>query len=192
MAKDSLRDEEKLVVIGGSAGSLPVIMFILQHLKPTLRIPVVVVLHRKSDSDSSLSTLMAHRAKLVVKEADDKDPIIPGMIYLAPPDYHLLVERDKHFSLDDSEKINYSRPSIDVTFESAAEAYGKGTVGILLSGANADGVDGLQVIQEHGGIIAVQDPSSAQVPYMPQAAVNQLKVERILGIQDIPGFIDSL
>ena len=192
MAKNSLNEVQKVVLIGGSAGSLHVILHVLAHLRADLSIPVVIVLHRKNDSDSSLSQLMAFRTNLPVKEADDKETILPGNVYLAPADYHLLLEIDKSFSLDDSEKINFSRPSIDVTFETAAEAYGQGVTAILLSGANADGVDGLAFIKSLKGTIVVQDPSTAQVPYMPQQAIDAMPIDHILTIEQLPGFINQL
>lgn len=192
MAQDVLTDRNKIVVIGGSAGSLQVIMHVVKHLRPDLRIPVVIVLHRKNDFESSLSNLMGLRTKLVVQEADDKDPIIPGIIYLAPPDYHLLIETDRHFSLDDSEKVHFSRPSIDVTFQTAADAYGRGATAILLSGANADGVDGLMTIKKSKGTIVVQDPQDAQVPYMPQMALNAMSVPNVLPAAEIADFINNL
>ena len=132
------------------------------------------------------------RSPLRVKEADDKESIKPGLIYLAAADYHLLVEHDKHFALDDSEKINFSRPSIDVTFQSIAEVYGAGVTAILLSGANSDGVEGLRYIQNVGGKIVVQDPESAQVAFMPQAAVDELTIDKVLPIDEIAPYINAL
>jgi two-component system chemotaxis response regulator CheB len=192
MAQNSLNEVQKIVAIGGSAGSLHVILHILAHLRTDLDIPVVIVLHRKNDSDSSLSQLMAFRTNLPVKEADDKEAILPGNVYLAPADYHLLIEMDKNFSLDDSEKINFSRPSIDVTFETVAEAYGEGATAILLSGANADGVEGMALIKSLKGTIVVQDPSTAQVPYMPQQAIYAMPIDHILTVEQLPGFINQL
>jgi two-component system chemotaxis response regulator CheB len=192
MAQNSLNGVQKVVVIGGSAGSLHVILYILAHLRANLDIPIIIVLHRKNDSDSSLSQLMAFRTNLPVKEADDKEAILPGNVYLAPADYHLLIEMDKNFSLDDSEKINFSRPSIDVTFETVAEAYGEGATAILLSGANADGVEGLALIKSLKGTIVVQDPSTAQVPYMPQQAIYAMPIDHILAMEQLPGFINQL
>jgi len=192
MAKNSLNGVQKIVVIGGSAGSLHVILHILAHLRADLQVPIVIILHRKNDSDSSLSQLMAFRTDLPVKEADDKEAILPGNVYLAPADYHLLIETDNNFSLDDSEKINFSRPSIDVTFQTAAEAYGEGVTGILLSGANADGVEGLSIIKSLKGTIVVQNPSTAQVPYMPQQAIDAMPIDHILTIEEIPVFINQL
>lgn len=192
MAQNSLNGIQKIVLIGGSAGSLHVILDILAHLRADLDIPVVIVLHRKNDSDSSLSQLMGFRTGLPVKEADDKEPILPGSVYLAPADYHLLIETNKTFSLDDSEKVNFSRPSIDVTFETAAEAYGAGVTGILLSGANADGTDGLSIIKSFKGTIVVQDPLTAQVPYMPQQAIDAMPIDQILDVAQISDYINKL
>lgn len=192
MEKDILKDMEKMVVIGGSAGSLKVILHILSELKTWLEIPVVIVLHRKNDFQSNLAELLASKTGMKVKEAEDKEAIKPGIVYLAPADYHLLVEKDHTFSLDDSEKINYSRPSIDVTFQTAADAYGAGLTGLLLSGANADGVDGLIEIKACKGTIAVQDPATAQVPYMPQQALDRMQVDRILKIEEMASLINEL
>jgi two-component system chemotaxis response regulator CheB len=192
MAQNSLSSSQKIIVIGGSAGSLHVILYILAHLRADLTIPIVIILHRKNDSDSSLSQLMGLRTDLPVKEADDKEAILPGNVYLAPADYHLLIETDMNFSLDDSEKINFSRPSIDVTFQTAAEAYGEGVTAILLSGANADGVEGLSIIKSLKGTIAVQDPQTAQVPYMPQHAIDAMPIDQILTVEQMPDFINNL
>jgi two-component system chemotaxis response regulator CheB len=192
MAQNSLNSTQKIIVIGGSAGSLHVILYILAHLRADLTIPIVIILHRKNDSDSSLSQLMGLRTNLPVKEADDKETILPGNVYLAPADYHLLIETDKNFSLDDSEKINFSRPSIDVTFQTAAEAYGEGVTAILLSGANSDGVEGLAIIKSLKGTITVQDPKTAQVPYMPQQAIDAMPIDQILTVEQLPVFINNL
>ena len=190
MAKNSVKG--RLVVIGGSAGSLHILLQILTDLKTDLRVPVIIILHRKNDSESSLGQLMAMRTQLQVKEADDKEPIVPGTVYLAPANYHLLVEQDNHFSLDASEKINFSRPSIDVTFQTAADAYTNAVTGILLSGANADGVEGLRLIQRMRGTIIVQDPATAQVPFMPQAALDELTVDHIFNTAQISAYINAL
>ena len=192
MAENTITDKNKLIVIGGSAGSLQVLLFILSKLKTDLQIPIIIILHRKNDSESGLSQLMALRTSLPVKEADDKEQINPGTVYLAPSNYHLLVEYNGCFSLDASEKINFSRPSIDVTFQTAADAYASGVTGILLSGANADGVEGLRLIQKMKGTIIVQDPASAQVPFMPQAALDELSVDHVLKIEEIATYINSL
>ncbi|RYY91053.1 MAG: chemotaxis protein CheB [Chitinophagaceae bacterium] len=176
MAEDRI---VKLLVIGGSAGSLEVLLQLLPRLRADLRFPVLVVVHRKS-SESVLPELLADRTPLPVKEAEDKEPMHPGTIYIAPADYHTLVESDGTLSLDCSEKVNWSRPSIDVTFETAADVYGAGVTGLLLSGANHDGVEGLRRIQAHGGAIWAQDPSTAQIAYMPQGALDALQLDAVL------------
>jgi two-component system chemotaxis response regulator CheB len=181
-----------LIIICGSAGSLEVLLEVLPGLRPGLDIPLVVVLHRKAGTDSALTQLIAARTSLKVLEAEEKDPILPGHLYIAPADYHLLFEQDHTFALDDSERVNYSRPSLDVSLESASLVYGAATAALLLSGANADGVEGLKRVQQAGGYIAVQDPASAQVPYMPQQALDALRMDAILAPNAMAAFINTL
>ena len=178
--------------MGGSTGSLEVLLQVLPALKPPLSFALVIILHRKNSTDSTLANLLSLKTSLTLTEVDDKDPIRPGAIYLAPADYHLLIEQDRTFSLDDSEKVNYSRPSIDVTFESAADVYGPALVGILLSGANADGTAGLKAIKKSGGVAVVQQPDTALVGFMPQQAILYAPIDHILDIQSIINFINSL
>ena len=179
-----------IVVIGGSAGSLGRVLRFLPHVTRKLDIAIVLIFHRKEAEDSTLHDVLSHKSEFKVKEVEDKEAILKHHIYIAPGDYHLLLEKDLTFSLDISEKVNYSRPSIDVTFESAADAYGKSVIGLLLSGANADGVNGLQVIQSKGGKIAVQDPKSAEVPYMPQQAVDRLSIDLLLTEFNTDSFLE--
>lgn len=183
---------EKIVVIGGSAGSLDVLLQVLPLLDKTLGMPLIVVLHRKTSFDSTLRDLFATRTALAVQEAEEKETLMPGQIYIAPADYHLLIERDRSVSFDFSEKVHYSRPSIDVTFESAADVYGTGAAGILLSGANSDGASGLKTIRLRGGKTAVQDPSSAEIDYMPKQAIAIHAAEHILPVNEIAHFINGL
>lgn len=180
------------LIIGGSAGSLEVLLKVLPSLNPLLSFPIIIVIHRKPDADSLLPDLLSSRTSLKVKEADEKEPIQAGTIYIAPSDYHLLIEQDYTFSLDYSEKINFSRPAIDATFQTAAEVYKEKLVCILLSGSNSDGVDGLKSAKIWGGIAAVQDPESAQVPYMPAQAMKHVKIDRILPIETMAEFINLL
>ena len=180
------------LIIGGSAGSLEVLLKVLPRLDPLLSFPIVIVIHRKPDADSLLPDLLSSRTTLKVKEVDEKEPIQAGTIYIAPSDYHLLVEQDYTFSLDYSEKINFSRPAIDVTFQTAAEVYKEGLVCILLSGSNSDGVEGLKSAKIWGGKAVVQDPESAQVPYMPSQAIKHVKIDRILPIESMAEFINLL
>lgn len=182
----------KALIIGGSAGSLDVLLRVLPHLKPDIGFPIIIVVHRKQGTDSLLTDLLAYRTPLHVKEVDEKEKIMAGNIYIAPSDYHLLIEKDFTFSLDYSEKVNYSRPSIDVTFHSAADTYGKGLVCLLLSGSNADGVVGLISAKTYGGITLVQDPASAQVTYMPEQAISRADVTAILKIEEMAPYINSL
>jgi two-component system, chemotaxis family, protein-glutamate methylesterase/glutaminase len=180
-----------LIVIGGSAGSLDVLLQVLPSVDPQLRIPIIIVLHRKSANDNLLADLLSSRTNLHVKEADEKEVISPGYIYIAPADYHLLLESDRSFSLDYSEKINYSRPSIDVVFQSAADVYGPSLVCILLSGANADGTEGFKYVKEKGGYTAVQDPDSAEVDYMPRSALLNNCTDSVLPVDAIAAFINN-
>src|SRR5579864_7056332 len=138
MAQDSIT-KYKVLMIGGSAGSLDGVLKIISALPVNKHVTTIIVVHRKNDVESILANLLSSRTQLEVKEVEDKELISGGIIYIAPSDYHLLIENEKMFSLDSSEKVHYSRPSIDVSFESAAHVFGNAVIGILLSGANADG-----------------------------------------------------
>ncbi|MBE9600618.1 chemotaxis protein CheB [Pedobacter sp. MC2016-24] len=179
-------------IIGGSAGSLEVLLRVLSEVRSDLSFPIIIVVHRKHGADSLLPNLLASRTSLIVKEVDEKEKINAGTVYVAPSDYHLLIEQDRTFSLDYSEKINYSRPAIDATFQTAAEVYKKKLVCLLLSGSNADGVNGLKSVKAWGGQAVIQDPASAQVAYMPAQAKLHVEIDRILGIEDIAEFINLL
>ncbi|MBC8987173.1 chemotaxis protein CheB [Pedobacter sp. N36a] len=182
----------KAFIIGGSAGSLEVLLKVLPALDPSLSFPIVIVIHRKHGADSLLPGLLSSRTAMPVKEVDEKEMMVPGSIYIAPSDYHLLIEMDCTFSLDYSEKVNYSRPAIDVTFQTAAEALKEELVCLLLSGSNADGVNGLATVKQWGGIAVIQDPDSAQVAYMPEQARKNVQIDRILRIEEIAAFINLL
>jgi two-component system chemotaxis response regulator CheB len=185
MAKTKLTTAPRVVLIGGSAGSLEVILQIIAYLDDKADYALIIILHRRSQQDSPLNDLLAHKTSWEVSEPEDKDPILPRNVYVAPADYHLLLEKDHSFSLDDSEKVNFSRPSIDVSFESAAEVYGNKTTAILLSGANADGVEGMQRIKAAGGICIAQKPATADVPYMPEQAIKQVKLDFVMDADEI-------
>lgn len=182
----------RVVVIGGSAGSLDVLLRLLKHLSGIPKYALVVVLHRKSGEDMTLEELIGLKTAMPVTEVEDKTPLKPGAIYIAPADYHLLFEKNGTLSLDISEKVNYSRPSIDVTLESAAEAYGKELLAILLSGANADGTEGLLAVQQAGGRVVVQDPASAEMPFMPRNAIENLNPDAILDVEGIADYLVTL
>ncbi|NRF41948.1 chemotaxis protein CheB [Pedobacter foliorum] len=179
-------------IIGGSAGSLDVLLKVLPIINAAIKFPIVIVIHRKHGTDSLLPDLLSSRTKLKVKEVDEKEPLIAGTIYIAPSDYHLLIEQDRTFSLDYSEKINYSRPAIDVTFQTAAEVYKEKLACLLLSGSNSDGVNGLKTVKLWGGTALIQDPKTAQVAYMPAQAQANVKIDSVLSIEDIAEFINLL
>lgn len=190
MAEDQIAPG-KIVIIGGSAGGLEVILGILSALDTKMAITIIIVLHRKFSYDSPLAELLGDRIEWPTREVEEKDPILSQRVYLAPGDYHLLVENDHSFSLDVSEKINYSRPSIDISFESAAEVYGTDLTAILLSGANSDGVEGLKKVKQYGGTCIVQDPATAEVSYMPQQALNEAPVDFIVNGDDMAVFLNK-
>ena len=162
-----------IIAIGGSAGSIEIIVSILKLLPREFQQPIILIIHRMKNITSDLHKILAKRSGVKeIIEPDDKDPVKAGNIYLAPQNYHLLIERDYTFSLDYSEPVNFSRPSIDVSFESIANLYKNKTLAILLSGANKDGTKGLTSVIEQGGTAIVQSPETAQYPAMPQSAIN--------------------
>ena len=181
-----------MVVIGGSAGSLEIVMKIVSALPEHSNTSFAIVIHRKNEPDSILSNLLSSKTKLAVKEVEDKESILKNTIYLAPPDYHLLIEDELSFCLDVSEKIHHSRPSIDVTFESAADVYGSSLIGILLSGANADGSNGMKRILDNGGHTIIQDPASAEVSFMPQQALNLFTPNAVLNGNEIGSYLKNI
>ncbi|SMC66146.1 chemotaxis protein CheB [Moheibacter sediminis] len=184
--------ETRILLIGGSAGSINVLMQVLPFIETDISFPIVIVLHRKPHPQSALDDLLATSTQIPVLEAEDKTELEIGKIYLVPPDYHLLFENESIISLDASEKINYSRPSIDVTFESAARVFGSKACALLLSGGNGDGVEGLRNISLHHGKIFVQDPLTAEVDYMPRKAVETLTELVILPPKLMAKYINEL
>lgn len=192
MEKDQLKKQLKTIVVGGSAGALTTVLQIIQSLTVDMNIAMLVVLHRRSGEENVLLDVLTSRTKLKVREVEDKDEVEAGVIYIAPADYHVLMERDGTLSLDDSEKINYSRPSIDVSFESAAEIYGPSLVCVLLSGANADGVGGLMTARSRGAKIVIQDPETAEFNYMPKQAMDVMTPDLVLGEKTLKSFFELL
>lgn len=183
--------KQKVVLIGGSAGSIEVLMKVLPELSPPLGYALVIVLHRKAGEDMMLEELVAMKTDIPVRELDDKTVLEEECIYIAPADYHLLFEDDNTLSLDISEKINYSRPSIDVAFESAAQVYGPNLTCILLSGANADGTQGLIAVRQHGGRIIIQAPHTAGMPFMPENALANVTPHYIMDAPQIIQFLNG-
>lgn len=159
------------VVLGASAGAVQALSRILPALPPDYPLPVLVVVHVPPQRRNVLAALFAEKCRLAVREPDDKEPIAPGTILFAPPDYHMLVEADRTVSLSTEGPVQFSRPSIDVLFESAADAYGAGLIGAVLTGANHDGAEGLRAVTEAGGTALVEDPAEAAYPVMPAAAL---------------------
>lgn len=182
----------KLLIIGGSAGSLEVLLQLLPELETGWPLAMIIVLHRKNDSDTLLTELLAAKTSLPVKDAEEKDVLQPGAIYVAPSDYHLLIEPDGSLTLDDSEKVHFSRPSIDVTFMSAAEVCRDRLYCVLLSGANVDGAEGLQTVHDLGGCTVVQSPDEAVVSFMPRHAIHKAQVDKVFGIREMIAFIKDL
>ncbi len=179
MAQDKIANR-RLVIIGGSSGSLEVIMGIMGKITPSFPVPVLIILHRGPSTDSLLHEVLGMRSTMIISEVEEKEKMLPGHAYFAPADYHVLIEEDGTFSLDYSEKVYFSRPSIDVTMISAAHSYGAGVIAVLLSGANEDGVQGLIRIQAAGGYCIVQDPQDAIVEYMPRQAIRRMKPDAVL------------
>lgn len=159
------------VVIGASAGGSEALLKILPGLPVDFPIPIVVVQHLHPLQSGTSMLYRAAGSALTMKEADDKELLRPGLVYFAPPNYHLLIEDDKTLSLSVDVRVNYTRPAVDVLFESAVDAYGPSLIGVVLSGANNDGAAGLARIERRGGMVIVQDPKDAEVGYMPSSAI---------------------
>lgn len=175
----------KAVVMGGSAGGFEALAVILSAFPSDFDLPVFVVQHLHPSDGGSFCRHLALTTRVKVVEPCDKELIEPGRVYVAPANYHMLVEQNGTIALSVSEKVNWSRPSIDVLFESAARAFGKSVIAVILSGANADGTKGMLEIKEAGGLTIVQDPASADIPVMPQSAIASGGVDEVLGLKAI-------
>jgi two-component system chemotaxis response regulator CheB len=173
-----------VVVIGTSLGGLAALRVLLAKVPRNYPVPVVIAQHRVKASDEMLVRLLGAGTALPVREPDDKDLIEPGVVWVAPSDYHLLIEGGR-FALSTDAPVNYARPSIDVLFESAAECYGPGALGLLLTGANDDGARGCDRIKKSGGSVWVQDPAEAESAAMPAAAIAATKVDRIMRLAQL-------
>ncbi|MEH2232595.1 MAG: chemotaxis protein CheB [Nostoc sp.] len=174
----------KIVVIGTSLGGLSALKIILGNLPADFPVPIAIVQHRHKESSNTLQDLLQESTLLKIREVEDKDEILPGYIYIAPADYHLLVEPG-HFALSTDEPVSYARPSIDVLFESAADVYTEEVIGVILTGANQDGMQGLKKIKVRGGITIVQEPATAESDIMPEAAISAITVDWILTLSNI-------
>jgi two-component system, chemotaxis family, protein-glutamate methylesterase/glutaminase len=193
---EPIGDRIDAVVIGGSAGAVEALCLILPSVPATIRVPVFIVLHLPRDRPSLLTEVFSHRCACPVREAQDKDPIEPRTVYVGPPDYHLLIEPGlqggPQISLSVDEVVHFSRPSIDVLFESAADFYRERLLGIILTGANEDGAEGLAAIQRAGGITVVQQPHDAQASFMLRAALSRSPDSLVLSLAEIAELLRTL
>ena len=180
------------VVIGVSAGGVNALKVIFTSISESFKIPVIIVQHLHPQSDSFLADYLNSISHMHIKEAEDKEPICAGTVYIAPANYHLLIEDDKTLSLNTDERVNYSRPSIDVLFNSAADVYSSKLIGIILTGANDDGVRGMQKIKRHGGLTIVQDPKNADADFMPKSVITKVTVDHVATLDKISVLLENI
>lgn len=173
------------IVMGSSAGGIKALSTVLESLPQNFPLPIIIVQHLHPNSNGYLVHILSAKCALRVKQAEEKEYIIDGVVYLAPPNYHLLIEEDRTFSLSLEERVNFSRPSIDVLFESAVYAYRHQLIGVILTGANSDGSSGLKKIKQVGGYAIVQDPDTAEAEAMPRSAIMATQVDKILPLDNI-------
>jgi two-component system chemotaxis response regulator CheB len=173
------------IVVGVSSGGMNAMKVMFSLLPKDFNTPVIIVQHIGAHSDSRWIKLLNDISNLPLKEADEKERIESGKVYFAPPNYHLLIEKDRTFSLTVDERVNYSRPSIDVLFESAAEAYADKLIGVILTGSNNDGTNGIKRVKECGGLVIIQNPETSESAYMPKSAIAAIKPDYVLSLEDI-------
>jgi two-component system, chemotaxis family, protein-glutamate methylesterase/glutaminase len=182
----------RAVVMGVSSGGLEALKVLVPALRPDFEVPVLIVQHLSAQADSYLIRRLDEVSGLTVKEAEDKEILLAGVVYVAPPDYHLMVEADGSLTLSVDPKVNFSRPSVDVLFESASDAFADRLVGVILTGASQDGAKGLARIKRRGGLTIVQSPESAQADAMPRAAIQSTNVDHVLPLHEISPFLNKL
>ena len=192
IAAETLRNRIEGVVIGASAGGVEALTLLLPALPATFRPALFIVLHLPRERPSLLVDIFARRCARPVREADDKEPVEPGTVYFAPPDYHMLLEKNRQIALSADEPVHFSRPSIDVLFESAAEVYGERLLGIILTGGNQDGAVGLHAIHRAGGVTVVQQPDNAKVPLMVVSALKRSPADFVLSLPEIAQLLGAL
>ncbi len=180
------------IVIGVSSGGMKAMKVLFSRLPKDFKTPIVIVQHISAHSDNTWISLLNEQYELCIKEADEKESIEPGKAYFAPPNYHLLIEKNKTFSLTIDERVNFARPSIDVLFESAAEAYTNTLIGIVLTGSNHDGTKGIKRIKEYGGIAVIEDPDTAYSAFMPRSALSAIEADYVLPLEDIADLLVQL
>lgn len=190
MKKNNYRVIEA-IAIGASAGGIQALLEILATLPAGFPLPIFVVLHMPEKGPSKLHEVFQQYLKIPVQQAQDKQQIAAGCLYFAGPGYHLAIEQDRRFSLSSEEPVHYSRPAIDILMSSAADVYGASLAGVVLTGANNDGAEGLASIKEAGGLTVVQDPDQAEISTMPKAAIQRCQPDMILSLQDIHKLILS-
>lgn len=184
--------DAKVLLIGCSAGGYGLLCEIIMKMRKNFPLPVIVVIHRSRKHKSSIESQLNRKSAVEVVSASDKDAIKSGIVYFAPCDYHLLLEPEKDFTLDSSEPILYSRPSIDVTFESVADVFNENVIALLLSGSNCDGAKGMRYVKAQGGLCIVQNPSDAPFKTMPEAAIRNCPADLILTNLEIVSFMEQL
>ncbi len=182
----------KVVVIGVSTGGLKALKEILSVLPSEFSLAVIVVMHRHKNTDTYLEQSLDNECKIHVKQADEKEEIKAGVVYVAPPNYHLLIEDDCTFSMSVEGAVNYARPSVDVVFESAAEVYGNALIGVIMTGANKDGSLGLKRIKEAGGLAIVQTPETSEAAEMPRAAIAAANPDYVVPLDEIGRLLRKL
>lgn len=180
------------VVIGASAGGVEALCLLLAALPATVRASLFIVLHLPRERPSLLAAIFQAKCALPVREAEDKESVEPGTVYVAPPDYHLLLDEGPSLALSSDEPVNFSRPAIDVLFESAADLYGERLLGVILTGGNQDGAAGLEAVLRGGGLAVVQRPDTAQVALMPASAVARNPASRVLALEQIAHLLSEL
>jgi two-component system, chemotaxis family, protein-glutamate methylesterase/glutaminase len=192
LVASSLAGQVDAIVIGASAGGIDALSILFPALPAGLAAPVFVVLHLPRERPSLLVEIFQPKCALPMHEAEDKEPVEAGTVYFAPPDYHLLVDDGPQISLSADEPVHYSRPSIDVLFESAADCYGDRLLAVVLTGANEDGAAGVAAVQRAGGITLVQCPDSAQSPLMPEAALRVAEPTHVLALPAMAALLGTL
>lgn len=182
----------KAIVIGGSAGSFPVLMKMLNQIDPQINMPIIIAIHRLKHIREGLVEALSLKSVLKTIEPNDKQKLENGVVYLAPANYHMYIELGHTIALSTEEMVNYSRPAIDLTLQTAGYVYKQKLIGILLSGANKDGAYGMRKIKEAGGLTIVQDPKECKIDTMPKAAIAATEIDHIYSIDRIIRFINSL
>ncbi len=180
------------IVIGVSLGGMNALRELLANLKDEVSIPILIVQHLHARCDNYLANYLDKFSNRNIKEAEEKEVITANNVYLAPANYHLIVEEDRTISLTTDDPVNYCRPSIDILFDSAAETYASKLIGIILTGANNDGTNGMKNIKKNGGLLVVQDPTTAEASTMPSSVITQTKVDYILSLKEISDLLNVI